>query len=625
MKTNLKKLFGVLLITFILMCAMAVSASALAESGQCGDNVYWIFNNNTGELIISGEGPMWNYTSADAYYRSLSPFYYNSEIKTLDIKEGITTIGDYIFYDIDTLEDYTIPDSITTIGAGAFGDCDGITNVTIPNTISTIGKEAFIHCSNITSINIPESVTAIGEEAFYRCRYLTSATIPNASIGELAFGECWALKNIYIGKGVTEIDDLAFYECTALTSIFIPDNVRNIGNCAFWKCSNIETATIEGGYIEANAFENCEKLKTLTLGNSISGIGTYAFLECTKLTNVTMGSGAILDYAFYGCLNLKNIILKSGKIYDYAFYNCPNLKNVTIGTGVTKIEEYAFYNTPVKTIHYLGAKENFNIIGNTFENIAKHYDCSYEEEIEATCTENAYRDGVFCTTCGWVCRELVEIAKGHCFINYISDNNATCTKNGTMTSKCNNCNEIDIQIEYSKGHNFTNYISNNDATCTADGTKTATCDRCTATDTKVDYNTAKGHTYSNYISDNNATCIKDGTKTAKCDNNCGLTDTVTDYGSATGHSYEDVIYNPTCTENGYIEYTCHCGRHYTETIEATGHDFEGSKCKNCPFDKATECSCNCHAGGIKTFFFSIINFFQKLFGQNKLCACGANH
>ncbi|MGN0654843.1 MAG: fibronectin type III domain-containing protein, partial [Oscillospiraceae bacterium] len=44
------------------------------------------------------------------------------------------------------------------------------------------------------------------------------------------------------------------------------------------------------------------------------------------------------------------------------------------------------------------------------------------------------------------------------------------------------------------GHSFTNYVSNNDATCTADGTKTAKCDRCEVTDTIADAGSAKGHT-----------------------------------------------------------------------------------------------------------------------------------
>lgn len=39
----------------------------------------------------------------------------------------------------------------------------------------------------------------------------------------------------------------------------------------------------------------------------------------------------------------------------------------------------------------------------------------------------------------------------------------------------------------------------------------------------------------------------------------------------------------------------------------------------------SSCSCNCHKTGIAKLLFTIVNFFQKLFGQNKVCACGAAH
>lgn len=42
-------------------------------------------------------------------------------------------------------------------------------------------------------------------------------------------------------------------------------------------------------------------------------------------------------------------------------------------------------------------------------------------------------------------------------------------------------------------------------------------------------------------------------------------------------------------------------------------------------EEADECRCNCHATGIKKIIFSIINFFQKLFGINRVCVCGAAH
>lgn len=42
-------------------------------------------------------------------------------------------------------------------------------------------------------------------------------------------------------------------------------------------------------------------------------------------------------------------------------------------------------------------------------------------------------------------------------------------------------------------------------------------------------------------------------------------------------------------------------------------------------EPAADCTCSCHADGIRKFFFRIFNFFQKLFGINKICACGAAH
>ncbi len=48
-------------------------------------------------------------------------------------------------------------------------------------------------------------------------------------------------------------------------------------------------------------------------------------------------------------------------------------------------------------------------------------------------------------------------------------------------------------------------------------------------------------------------------------------------------------------------------------------------CDLCEYNRAENCGCKCHQGGIAGFFFKIVLFFQKLFGQNKVCACGMNH
>lgn len=91
------------------------------------------------------------------------------------------------------------------------------------------------------------------------------------------------------------------------------------------------------------------------------------------------------------------------------------------------------------------------------------------------------------------------------------------------------------------------------------------------------------------------------------------------------HNYSSVVTAPTCTEKGSTTYACSCGDTYTETIEAKGHTFNGSKCINCDYDKADECSCNCHKSGFMGFIWKILNFFYKLFRTNKTCACGVAH
>ena len=51
------------------------------------------------------------------------------EVIKLVIPDGVTNIGDYAFYNCDSLTSITIPDSVTTIGAFAFHWCDSLKDV----------------------------------------------------------------------------------------------------------------------------------------------------------------------------------------------------------------------------------------------------------------------------------------------------------------------------------------------------------------------------------------------------------------------------------------------------------------------------------------------------------------
>lgn len=123
------------------------------------------------------------------------------------------------------------------------------------------------------------------------------------------------------------------------------------------------------------------------------------------------------------------------------------------------------------------------------------------------------------------------------------------------------------------------------------------------------------------------TCTKDGYTVYECPT-CYGTKTVTL--AAQGHSYYTVFeIAPTCGKDGEKAIKCSiCGdQPETEILPATGeHTKDGSVCTVCGYDAANDCDCNCHAGGIKAFFFKLINFFAKLFNPAKrVCECGAKH
>ena len=109
--------------------------TAKAAGGTCGkgdDNLTWSYDDSSKTLTISGNGMMADYDdnpNKSPWYNAWYSDYYT--IKNVAIGDGVTSIGDYAFYDCNYLTSITIPDSVTSIGAGAFRRCS-LTSITIP-------------------------------------------------------------------------------------------------------------------------------------------------------------------------------------------------------------------------------------------------------------------------------------------------------------------------------------------------------------------------------------------------------------------------------------------------------------------------------------------------------------
>ena len=227
--------------------------------------------------------------------------YLNGQLVTeLVIPDGVTSIGDWVFYGCDNLTSVTIPDGVISIGYGTFEDCDSLTGIIIPDSVISIGDRAFADCGSLTSITVA-SENPVYHGAGNCIIETTSKTliagcgnsiIPSdgsvTSIGNYAFAYCYGLISITIPDGVISIGDYAFVNCYGLISITIPDSVTSIGDYAFFYCSKLTRITIGNGVrsIGQNAFYSCSSLTGIIIPDSVTSIGESAFHFCNSLTSV---------------------------------------------------------------------------------------------------------------------------------------------------------------------------------------------------------------------------------------------------------------------------------------------------------------------------------------------------
>ena len=209
------------------------------------------------------------------------------------IKKGVKIIANHAFsWCFYSLKSINIPDSVTSIGDGAFSECHSLKSINIPDSVTSIGDWAFSNCNSLTSINIPDSVTTIGHRAFESCGCLRIINIPPSltTIENETFLGCHSLRNINIPDTVTTIGDSAFENCGSLTSINFPPRLTSIGNRAFYDCGSLRIINIPQSLtsIGGSAFRNCGSLTSINIPPSLTSIGNSAFYDYGSLTSINI-------------------------------------------------------------------------------------------------------------------------------------------------------------------------------------------------------------------------------------------------------------------------------------------------------------------------------------------------
>lgn len=96
----------------------------------------------------------------DAFGAQIVLHQYTSGYGTILFDRPITKIGDWAFYDCDSLTSITIPDTVNSIGDSAFSDCNNLTKVICTATTPPLGgMEMFDNNADMRIIFVPrESV-----------------------------------------------------------------------------------------------------------------------------------------------------------------------------------------------------------------------------------------------------------------------------------------------------------------------------------------------------------------------------------------------------------------------------------------------------------------------------------
>lgn len=120
---------------------------------------------------------------------------------------GTVTAVDSTAFKNTGLTSLSLPASIKNYCV--YGEYDKVTSVEIPNGITSIGDRTFDGYTKLSSVAIPDSVTSIGEFAFYGCEKLTSLKIPNTvtTIGSGALGAI-VFTDLQYGGTVSQVEAL---------------------------------------------------------------------------------------------------------------------------------------------------------------------------------------------------------------------------------------------------------------------------------------------------------------------------------------------------------------------------------------------------------------------------------
>ncbi len=336
-----------------------LSDGAQADNGYCGTtdnggdgkNISWTYDG-AGTLTLSGTGSTGYYGETDSWWGFSQPvpgwYSYRSSITNIEVGEGIETLDSAVFAGT-SITSITLPSSVKEIGQLVFARCSKLRTVNLNEGLESIGAQVFKNTWALPSLYIPSTVSSIDSTMFrgIDLAYVTFSpsnpyftkidnVLYNGDVTRLIRVSDQFTGTLTLPSTVTAIDDCACEAMTGITQVVLPDGLKSIGAGAF----------------------NLSGLTSVDIPDSVTEIGRSAFQACKSMTHAKLGSGykgsSEVEYnnMFAYNPNLTSVELSEGLeiIENGMFTNCESLTAITIPQSVKSIETTAFYGSGLTSV-----------------------------------------------------------------------------------------------------------------------------------------------------------------------------------------------------------------------------------------------------------------------------------
>ncbi len=518
--------------------------------------------------------------------------------------KGINSIVDpddaEVTYAVTDLVEIVIPAGFTDLPADAISGATSLEKITLlDNANITFATGSIKNCPALTTIVVGEATVVFKSGALSSCSVFTILDLEkaNATFEKTAFQNS-SIQHLKLGTEKTYSFGENSFKNAKLTEMVFPDesNITFPGAAAFYGCPNLTyvyfgTGTgVEHDNKYSNAilnkpFDCCYAIETLVLMD-IDYINEYVF--CTE-GNANSGksyrervANGLVVYHHGDSLALNDNAFANRGVYGVKLYT---------SSSVTSLKNcvYTIYNGIPHA--YTTVTEKTEATCTTAGSLANGVitDCPCGALTDASYTIYSTADTSIHGTTGSVSisEDSVIPATGHEFdvadgATIYSTTDATCTKNGTITYKCANCDEtqtVDDETKPATDHDIdgVEYIVTIQESCTTQGLKTKNCKNCKAP-IENEVIPENGHNTDSVewtkISD--PTCTLAGTEVKYC-STCGVV-AETHAISALGHTDSEwaITLNPDCDDEGLKEQKCTVCQILiaTEVLEKLGHEYD---------------------------------------------------